>query len=58
NMERGNKTEFIKNKYIQYGGILLPSECHSAESLEFAQSLSVEDTDVFVVTFPKSGTVY
>ncbi|XP_018539716.1 sulfotransferase family 2, cytosolic sulfotransferase 3 isoform X1 [Lates calcarifer] len=45
-------------KYIRYHGLLLPPSAHSMESLEFAQNFSVEDTDVFAVTYPKSGTIW
>ncbi|XP_045899953.1 sulfotransferase family 2, cytosolic sulfotransferase 3 isoform X2 [Micropterus dolomieu] len=44
--------------YIKYHGLLLPLLAHSTESLEFAQNFSVEDTDVFAVTYPKSGTIW
>ncbi|KAK2844250.1 hypothetical protein Q5P01_010909 [Channa striata] len=44
--------------YMLYGGILLPRETHSSESLEFAQGFSFKDDDVLVVTYPKSGTVW
>lgn len=45
-------------QYIQYHGLLLPPVAHNLESLEYAQNFSVEDTDVFAVTYPKSGTVF
>ncbi|XP_008321449.1 sulfotransferase family 2, cytosolic sulfotransferase 3 isoform X2 [Cynoglossus semilaevis] len=45
-------------EYIHYHNLLLPPEAHSLESLEFAQNFSVQDTDVFAVTYPKSGTVW
>ncbi|XP_076594420.1 sulfotransferase family 2, cytosolic sulfotransferase 3 isoform X2 [Chaetodon auriga] len=45
-------------EYIQYRGIDLPPVAHSMESLEYAQNFSVEDTDVFAVTYPKSGTIW
>lgn len=45
-------------QYVHYRGLLLPSEAHNKESLEFAQSFSVEDTDVLAVTYPKSGAVF
>ncbi|XP_058502721.1 sulfotransferase family 2, cytosolic sulfotransferase 3 isoform X2 [Solea solea] len=45
-------------EYICYHDLLLPPEAHSLESLEFAQNFSVNDTDVFAVTYPKSGTVW
>uniref|UniRef100_A0A3P9MKE5 Uncharacterized protein n=1 Tax=Oryzias latipes TaxID=8090 RepID=A0A3P9MKE5_ORYLA len=40
---------------IQYHGILLPAVAHTKESLEYAENFSVKDSDVFVVTYPKSG---
>ncbi|XP_013882985.1 sulfotransferase family cytosolic 2B member 1 [Austrofundulus limnaeus] len=46
------------SSYIEYHGLLLPHISHSAESLEYAENFSVEDTDVFAVTYPKSGTVW
>lgn len=45
------------SSYIEYHGLLLPPVAHTAESLEYAQNFSVEDTDVFAVTYPKSGKV-
>ncbi|XP_023266164.1 sulfotransferase family cytosolic 2B member 1-like isoform X2 [Seriola lalandi dorsalis] len=45
-------------EYLRYHGLLLPPEAHSMESLEYAQNFSVEDTDVFAVTYPKSGTIW
>jgi len=44
-------------QYIQYRGILLPPLAHSLESLQYAEKFPVEDSDVFAVTYPKSGTV-
>ncbi|XP_008296990.1 sulfotransferase family 2, cytosolic sulfotransferase 3 isoform X2 [Stegastes partitus] len=45
-------------EYIQYRGLLLPPVAHTVESLEFAENFAVEDTDVFAVTYPKSGTIW
>ncbi|AWO96974.1 putative sulfotransferase family cytosolic 2B member 1-like isoform 3 [Scophthalmus maximus] len=45
-------------RYIRHHDLLLPSEAHDAQSLEYAQNFSVEDTDVFAVTYPKSGTIW
>lgn len=42
-------------EYIYYRGIMVPPLAHTEESLEYAQNFSVEDTDVFAVTYPKSG---
>ncbi|XP_077384122.1 sulfotransferase family 2, cytosolic sulfotransferase 3 isoform X2 [Festucalex cinctus] len=44
--------------YIKYHGLALPPGAHSEESLEYAENFSVEDTDVFSVTYPKSGTIW
>uniref|UniRef100_A0A3Q0SJH5 Uncharacterized protein n=1 Tax=Amphilophus citrinellus TaxID=61819 RepID=A0A3Q0SJH5_AMPCI len=48
-------TVMSTTEYINYHGLLLPPEAHTMESLEYAQNFSVEDTDVFAVTYPKSG---
>lgn len=48
----------FSNEYIHYRGILLPPVAHTMESLEYAQKFSVEDTDVFAVTYPKSGMMF
>lgn len=45
------------SEYIHYRGIILPPVAHNMESLDYAQNFSLEDTDVFAVTYPKSGTV-
>ncbi|XP_047455289.1 sulfotransferase family 2, cytosolic sulfotransferase 3 isoform X1 [Mugil cephalus] len=45
-------------EYICYHGLLLPPGAHTAESLEFARNFLVEDTDVFAITYPKSGTIW
>uniref|UniRef100_A0A3P8TPX0 Uncharacterized protein n=1 Tax=Amphiprion percula TaxID=161767 RepID=A0A3P8TPX0_AMPPE len=44
--------------YIRYHGLLLPPIAHTMDSLEFAQNFAVEDSDVFAVTYPKSGIVH
>ncbi|KAJ8005353.1 hypothetical protein DPEC_G00145740 [Dallia pectoralis] len=45
-------------KYIVYHGLLCPNKCHSYESLKYAEELKVNDDDIFVVTYPKSGTTW
>uniref|UniRef100_A0A3Q3WLZ3 Sulfotransferase n=1 Tax=Mola mola TaxID=94237 RepID=A0A3Q3WLZ3_MOLML len=46
------------SEYIHYQGIILPRMAHTMESLDYAQNFSVEDTDVFAVSYPKSGTIW
>lgn len=38
-----------------FAGIALPGHLHTAESLQFATSFPFRDTDVVIVTYPKSG---
>lgn len=37
---------------------MVPPVAHTEESLEYARNFSVEDTDVFSVTYPKSGIFF
>lgn len=45
-------------QYVKYRDLLLPPVAHTKDSLEFAENFAVEDTDVFAVTYPKSGTIW
>lgn len=45
-------------QYVKYRDLLLPPVAHTKESLEFAENFVVKDTDVFAVTYPKSGTIW
>lgn len=38
-----------------FAGIALPGHLHTAESLQFATNFPFRDTDVVIVTYPKSG---
>lgn len=51
-------TECPGDLSLLFHGLLLPKETHSVESLKFAQEFRLKDSDVVVVTYPKSGRCF
>ncbi|XP_007536317.1 sulfotransferase 2B1 isoform X2 [Erinaceus europaeus] len=47
----------LSGEYFQYKGIPFPVGLYSPESISFAENVTdVRDDDIFIVTYPKSGT--
>ncbi|XP_039596295.1 sulfotransferase 2B1-like isoform X2 [Polypterus senegalus] len=44
--------------YIVYRGVVVPKAVHTPESLQHAEEFNVREGDVFVATYPKSGTTW
>lgn len=46
----------MSGEYFRYKGILFPVGIYSPESISIAENSEVQDDDIFIITYPKSGT--
>ncbi|KAI5935978.1 sulfotransferase 2B1 [Manis javanica] len=49
-------SENVSGEYFRYKGIPFPVGIYSPESISIAENADVEDDDIFIITYPKSGT--
>ncbi|XP_037372803.2 sulfotransferase 2B1 isoform X2 [Talpa occidentalis] len=56
-MDWATVINMLPKDYFSYKGILFPSGLYTPESISFAENTaSVRDDDIFIITYPKSGT--
>lgn len=48
----------LSGEYFWYKGIPFPLAVYSPESISSTENAEVRDNDIFVVTYPKSGTCW
>nr|XP_044616173.1 sulfotransferase 2B1 [Equus asinus] len=48
----------LSGEYFRYKGVPFPVGIYSPESVRIAENADVQDDDVFIVTYPKSGTTW
>ncbi|ELK18576.1 Sulfotransferase family cytosolic 2B member 1 [Pteropus alecto] len=46
----------LSGEYFRYKGIPFPVGIYSPESISITENAEVEDDDIFIITYPKSGT--
>ncbi|XP_026851829.2 sulfotransferase 2B1-like isoform X1 [Electrophorus electricus] len=44
--------------YLVYHGLFLPKVAHSENSLNYFETFVVQDDDIFIISYPKSGTTW
>ncbi|KAM9316648.1 amine sulfotransferase-like [Gastrophryne carolinensis] len=57
-MSQGALEEALNNFYFQYKGSYFQNEITSKEVIDSLRDMEIRDTDVFIVTYPKSGTIW
>ncbi|XP_023375943.1 sulfotransferase family cytosolic 2B member 1 [Pteropus vampyrus] len=53
---RFNLCQKLSGEYFRYKGIPFPVGIYSPESISITENAEVEDDDIFIITYPKSGT--
>lgn len=51
-------SENVSGEYFRYKGIPFPVGIYSPESISIAENADVEDDDIFIITYPKSGACW
>ncbi|KAK2488973.1 hypothetical protein MC885_011934 [Smutsia gigantea] len=46
----------LSGEYFKYKGVPFPVGLYSPESISIVENANVEDDDIFIITYPKSGT--
>lgn len=46
----------LSGEYFRYKGVPFPVGIYSPESIRMVENADVQDDDIFIITYPKSGT--